>query len=218
MYRLLIWTFLQFLDIQIDVIQNCNVIHPLITCNHVSELDPVVLFYILNNEKIRYIARGDDINKVPIFKAICDYFDVIFIEPKLTLSREIKPGDSVCIFPEGTLFYKSSRERSDAYCDRISIPRFTNVLAPHETGFTMLQGILGKNNTKYTDITLIYDTDMSDSPEPLTIAELIKKRPQRIKVIISESDRPITETYRSKDALIGAYRNLQTANVIAETR
>ena len=209
MYNIVIDIILRILDIDIEVIRKCNVIHPIITSNHISEFDPVLLFYVLRNPKIRYIAGVDVIKKIPLINAICESLDVIFIEQDKQLAfdvlvRQIKPTDTVCIFPEGTLLFKSSVERSDVYCEKTGISKFKNVLAPRETGFSKIQEIMKCD--KYTDITIIYDVDTRQSVEPLTILELIRIRPKKVKIIIDESEMSITDTFRKKDDLIDTIR------------
>jgi 1-acyl-sn-glycerol-3-phosphate acyltransferase len=210
MYNIVIDIILRILDIDIEIIRKSNVIHPIITSNHISEFDPVLLFYVLRNPKIRYIAAGVDvIKKIPLINAICESLDVIFIEQHKqlandTLVRQIKPTDTVCIFPEGTLLFKSSIERSDLYCEKIGISKFKNVLAPRETGFSKIREILKCD--KYTDITIIYDVDTRQSTEPLTLLELIRIRPKKVKIIIDETEISITDTFRNKDELIETIR------------
>lgn len=223
MYELLIDIILHILNIEVEVIRKCNVIHPIITSNHISEFDPVVLFYVLRNDKIRYIAGTEVIKKVPIFNAICEFFKVIFIEKNKqlaseALTRELKCDDTICIFPEGTLLYKSSSERSDVYCEKTGFPKFKNVLAPRETGFTKIQEIMNRNGCKYTDITLIYDVDTRQLVEPMTIMEMLRLRPKKVKVIIDESDLSITETFRRKDDLIETYRNVPSNSFVEQIR
>ena len=222
MYELLIDIILHILNIEVEVIRKCNVIHPIITSNHISEFDPVVLFYVLRNDKIRYIANVD-VMKIPLFNAICEFFKVIFIEQNKqlaldALTRQLKSTDTVCIFPEGTLLYKSSAERSDVYCEKMGFPKFKNVLAPRETGFTKIQEIMKQTGCKYTDITLIYDVDTRQLVEPMTIMEMFRLRPKKVKVIIDESDLSITETFRRKDDLIETYRNVPSNSFVEQIR
>ena len=222
MYELLIDIILHVLNIEVEVIRKCNVIHPIITSNHISEFDPVVLFYVLRNDKIRYIANVD-VMKIPLFNAICEFFKVIFIEQNKqlaldALTRQLKSTDTVCIFPEGTLLYKSSAERSDVYCEKTGFPKFKNVIAPRETGFTKIQEIMKQTGCKYTDITLIYDVDTRQLVEPMTIMEMLRLRPKKVKVIIDESDLSITETFRRKDDLIETYRNVPSNSFVEQIR
>ena len=214
MYELLIEFLLRVLDIDVEVVKKCETIHPIIISNHISELDPALLFYVLKNENIRYIAGVEDIKKIPLFNAICEHFKVIFIERDKSKAYDAMTqqlngtSPTVCIFPEGTLFFKSSIERSDAYCDKMGIRKFKNVLAPREAGFSKLQELLGKQQSKYTDITLIYDVDMRPSETPLTIIEILKLRPKRVQIIIDETDLSISDAFRIKDDLIETQRNI----------
>ena len=173
------------------------------------KLDPVLVLYAIKKYKTRFIA-GPVAKENPFFNAICKSFDVIFIEQdKLIaydeLTRQIKRDDTICIFPEGTLIFKSSIERSNLYCDKSGINKFKNVLAPREAGFSIIQELLKSQHSKYTDITLLYDVDMKISDVPLTITELFNMRPKRIKIIIDESDLSITDAFRKKDRLIDKY-------------
>jgi len=223
MYELLIDIILHVLNIELEVIRKCNVIHPIITCNHISEFDPVVLFYVLRNNKIRYVAGVDVIKQVPILNAICEHFNVIFIYKNKqlaseALTRELKCDDTVCIFPEGTLLYKSSSERSDVYCEKMGFSKFKNVLAPREAGLSKIQEIMNRTDCKYTDITLIYDVDTRHSREPMTLLELLRIRPKKVRVIIDESNMSITDTFRKKDDLIETYRNSPSNSFVDQIR
>lgn len=209
LYILLSEFILNFLNIKVEVIWKCSTIHPIITSNHVSELDPLLLLYALKNDKIRYIADAA-LKTIPFFNLICENFDTIFIERNKdkafeTIAKQLKKDDTVCIFPEGTLYYKSSIQRSNNYCKRIWVSKYRNVLAPREAGFSKIQEILHQND-KYTDITLVYDVDMKHSVEPLTILEFFKIRPRNVKIIIDESSSSIVDTYRKKDDIIEYYR------------
>jgi 1-acyl-sn-glycerol-3-phosphate acyltransferase len=224
MYEILIEFILRVLDIDVEIVNNCETIHPIIVSNHISELDPVLLFYVLKNENIRYIAGVEVIKNIPIFNAICEHFKVIFIERDKSkaydaMTQQLKgTSPTVCIFPEGTLFFKSSIERSDAYCERMGIEKYKNVLAPREAGFSKLQELLGKQQCKYTDITLIYDLDMRQSETPLTILELFKLRPKHVKIIIDETDLSISDAFRKKDDCIEAHRKYCQFAKYSETR
>jgi 1-acyl-sn-glycerol-3-phosphate acyltransferase len=209
MYTFLIDSILQLLNIEVDVIQKCNRIHTVIVSNHVSEIDPVIILSVLKNYNIRFIA-GPVAKQNPLFNLICQWFNVIFIEQDKELAfqeltTKINQDDVVFIFPEGTLFFKSSVERSNVYCKKVGIRKFNRVLAPREAGFTKIQELL--KQTKYTDITLLYDIDTRNSDKPLTITELLTTQRKKIKIIIDESSLPITETFRKKDHLVRKHKN-----------
>ena len=209
MYTFIIASILQLLNIKVDVIQKCNRIHNVIVSNHVSEIDPVVILHAIQNYNIRFIA-GPLPKQDPLFNLICQWFNVIFIEQDRErafheLNINVKRDDTIFIFPEGTLFFKSSAERSDAYCKKKGIRNFNRVLAPKEAGFTKIKELL--KQTKYTDITLLYDVDTKHSDKPLTISELFTTRRKQITIIIDESSLPITETFRNKDRLIRKHLN-----------
>lgn len=204
MYTFLIDSILQLLNIEVEVIQKCNRIHNIIVSNHVSEIDPVIILSLLKNNNIRFIADVT-VKQNPLFNLICQWFNVIFIEQNKELafqelSAKIKRDDIIGVFPEGTLFFKSSLERSNAYCKKNGIRKFKRVLAPREAGFTKIQELL--KQTKYTDITLLYDIDTKSSVIPLTITELLTTKRKKIKLIIDESSLPITETFRKKDRIV----------------
>ena len=209
MYTLLTDQILKLLNIEVEVIKKCEHIHNVIVSNHVSEIDPVLILYAIQDYNVRFIA-GSIPKQNPFFRTICNWFDAIFIEQDKTiaydeLTRQIKQDDTICIFPEGTLLFKSSIERSNLYCDKTGIRKFKNVLAPREAGFSMIRGLLNSQHSKYTDITLLYDVDTKESTTPLTIVDFFNMQPKKIKIIIDETDLPITDTYRKKDRIIEKY-------------
>jgi 1-acyl-sn-glycerol-3-phosphate acyltransferase len=219
LYILLTEFIFNILNIKVDVIWKCATIHPIITSNHVSELDPIILLYVLKNDKIRFVADAE-VKKMPIFNIICEKFDVVFIERNKErafdmMDKSLNLDDTVCIFPEGTLFFKSSLERSDNYCNKIGVPKYKNVLAPRESGFNKIQNLLNQHD-KYTDITLIYDVDMQESREPLTILEIFRIKPRTVTVIIDETNSSIIDTYRKKDDIIGSYRRIATPSLFTK--
>jgi len=209
MDRLAIDILLRMLNIQVHVMGRCRTTHPVIISNHVSELDPVVLLYVLQNHRIRFVA-GADVKHNPMFKVVCDYFDVIWLgSDKRTalddIARQLRPNDAVCIFPEGTLFYRASAERSHAFCRKTGRRPFKHVLAPREAGFSKIRERL-KPHGAYTDITLVYDADMRKSDTPLVLTDLLNAKRKIVKVWIEETDSSLTDAYRRKDILIGQER------------
>ena len=201
---------LDFLGIPIEVHQFCDTTHKLVVSNHISELDPVVIIIALNTGRYRFIT-DIKVQDMPLVSTFAEILNVIYIERNASAIEKIRsnvlPTDNVCIFPEGTLYYKPMIERSNRYCRSKHIPVFQNVLAPRETGFNLVREIL--NVTKYTDITIKYiypnNSFLRESSTPLTIAHLLANKPTKILVSIHESSRPITETFRLKDMYLSVF-------------
>jgi hypothetical protein len=204
--------FLHLLDIELEVINQTSHFHPLCVSNHVSELDPIILYYIFmkNNASYRFISDVK-VKNIPIFGRISDGKNTIYIDrtkPKEAiqiLTNQVSSTDTICLFPEGTLYYKPMIQKSNNICKKNVIPRFRNVLCPKIHGYNE---IMKKIQPKYiTDSTLHYIYSkkqkyrLKKQENPLTIYELFKNPPKKICVIIQEkSCENIVSLFREKDA------------------
>jgi hypothetical protein len=182
-----------------------NEFQPLCVCNHVSELDPVLLTTLFDKYKVHYRFVSDErIKRWPIIGPIADHYDTIYITRDKRgieqLKQSVNPTDNVCIFPEGTLYYKDTVEKSNRICDKLKIPRYANVLCPKLSGFECLQSIL--QPTYVTDITLDYKFDELIN-DAITIPRLMLNRPKKIVIRIRKrrikGDHFLLELWRKKD-------------------
>ena len=180
---------------------------PILICNHVSELDPILLTMLFDKYKVHYRFVCDErIKHWAIINTVADYYDTIYITRDRRgveqLKQSVRPTDNVCIFPEGTLYYNDMIEKSNRICDKLGIRRFVKVLCPKRSGFNCLYSIL---KPKYvTDITLQYVfNDLRHLNEPLTIANLIVNRPSKIIITIQKrrikGSNFLMDTFRDKD-------------------
>ena len=107
-YTKIIELFLSNLNIQLKIINKTTKFHPLSISNHVSELDPFILYYLFSKYDMKYRFISDvRIQNIPIFGVISDMENTIyidrrnFIESKKTMEEQITKNDNICIFPEG---------------------------------------------------------------------------------------------------------------------
>jgi len=265
-----------------DILSNSTLFHPLVICNHVSELDPFLLFFIFQeNKKIYRFISDISIKDIPIFGYIAEFYNTIFVNSHYhntptrnlrqlsfempsfgsglsdnddlvctsslrkgvncltntpirrvkpirgsynhtqrmnnrTLEMEISKTDNICIFPEGTIYFKKTINRSNRFCkNKLKIPNFKNVLCPRVNGFATVNRILQPD--KITDITLEYiyldNPDfLQNNKVPLTIAFILLYPPSKIIITIREktieSENPelfIMNIFREKDAFIESH-------------
>ena len=140
-------------NIEFVIINKTSQFNSLSISNHVSELDPFLLFYVFYKNNISYRFVSDiKVKKIPIFGLIAKFMNYIFIDrnnPKEAidiLNKEIKSTDNIFIFPEGTLFYKPMIEKSNDICKKLNIKNFKNVLCPKINGYNCINKI--KNSEK----------------------------------------------------------------------
>ena len=182
----------------------------IVICNHVSELDPILLTLLFNKYNVKYRFISDErIKHWPIINTIANHYDTIYITRDgrgvEQIKQSVKQTDNICIFPEGTLYYKDMIEKSNRICDKHGVERFTNVLSPKLSGFNCLRTILKPNFV--TDITLQYVfNDVKQFNEPLTIANLIANPPSKIIITVQKrrikGNNFLMDIFRKKDIII----------------
>lgn len=216
MFNEIIKLFLRIHNITLEVNNEIDKFHSIVVSNHISELDPFILFLIFseNNMKYRFIS-DNRIKHIPFFGIIADHFNTIYIDRKkpdealYELNKNIHLHDNICIFPEGTMYYKNMIEKSNEICEKINIKNFKNVLCPKISGFNCIRSII--KPTYITDITLeyIYPDNypkdfIKNSDEPLTILFLMLFRPIKIicnikNIKVDTSNNFIINVFRNKD-------------------
>ena len=204
LYKQIIEIFLNSLHIELQIINKTTSsnyskinFHSLCISNHISELDPIILYYLFSQNNMKYIFISDKkVKKIPIFGLLSSIENTIYIDridhiqSIKELNEQVHKDDFVCIFPEGTLFYQPMIEKSNEICKKLNIPIFQNVLCPKINGYNELIKILQPN--MITDITLHYIYSkkskyiLKNSNSPLTILQLIKYPPKKIVIIIQE--------------------------------
>jgi 1-acyl-sn-glycerol-3-phosphate acyltransferase len=122
MFEEIIKLFLNIYNIklEIEINNDFDKFNSIVVSNHISELDPFILFLIFseNNMKYRFIS-DNKIKHIPFFGIIADYFNTIYIdrtnpsEALYELNKNINSNDNICIFPEGTMYYKKMIEKRD---------------------------------------------------------------------------------------------------------
>ena len=224
MFTHIIQMFLYMNNIRLEINSKIKKFYPIVVCNHISELDPFILFLIFSNNNIIYRFISDiKIKNIPIFGMVSNYLNTIYIDrtnPKEALNelnKNINPNDNICIFPEGTLYYKPMIKKSNKLCKKLNIEKFKNVLCPKNNGFNCIRNII---KPKYiTDITLkfIYSDNypknfIKNSNEPLTIMFLMKNPPVKIicniqNIKVKKSNQFIVDVFRNKDNKLKENRN-----------
>ena len=208
--------FLYVNNIQLEINNNTKKFYPIVVSNHVSELDPFILFLIFSNKNMNYRFISDKrIKTIPVFGLISSYLNTIYIDRQNSksaldeLKKNINKNDNICIFPEGTLYYKPMIKKSNTICKKLKIKKFKNVLCPKKSGFNCIKDII--NPTYVTDITLhfiypnYYPTNfIQNSNKPLTLSFLCEQPP--IKIIcdiknrkVKHLDNFIVKIFRKKD-------------------
>jgi 1-acyl-sn-glycerol-3-phosphate acyltransferase len=216
MFNNIIKLFLYMNNIKLEINNRIKKFQSIVVCNHISELDPFILYLIFENNNMQYRFISDiRIKNIPIFGMISNYYNTIYIDrtkPKEALeelNKNIDSNDNICIFPEGTLYYNPMIKKSNKICKKLEIKNFKNVLCPKISGFNCIKSII---KPKYiTDITLkfIYPDNypkdfIKKSNEALTIMFLIKNPPSKIicnikNVKIKKSNKFIIDIFRNKD-------------------
>jgi len=218
MFEELIKLFLNLYNIklQIEINNKFDKFHSIVVSNHISELDPLILFLIFSENNMEYRFISDNkIKDIPFFGMISDYFNTIYIdrtkpnEALDELNKNINSNDNICIFPEGTLYYKKMIEQSNKICKNIQIKEFKNVLCPKISGFNCIINII--KPTYITDITFkfIYPDNyptnfIKNSNEPLTILFLMEHPPEKIicsikNIKVQKTNNFIVDVFRNKD-------------------
>ena len=219
MFHHIIQLFLSMNNIILEINNEAKEFCSIVVSNQISELDPFILFLIFSNNNVEYRFISDNkIKDIPFFGMIADYYDTIYINRKNSkealheLKEEIDSDDNICIFPEGTLYYKKMIKKSDKICEKLQIKKFKNVLCPKISGFNCIMSIIKPNYI--TDITLkfIYPDNypkdfIKNSNDPLTILFLIEYPPIKIicnikNIKVKNSNDFIIDVFRDKDCEI----------------
>ena len=214
--------FLNINNITLKINNKIKKFHQIVVSNHISEVDPFILFLIFSNNNMKYRFISDNrIKNIPIFGIIANYFDTIYINREnskkalIKLNKNIKTDDNICIFPEGTLYYKPMIIKSNNICKKLQIKKFKNVLCPKKSGFNCIRSII--KPTYITDITLkfIYPDNypknfIKNSNDPLTILFLIKYPPSKIicnikNIKVKKSNKFIIDVFRNKDTELSTH-------------
>ena len=213
MFVYIIKLFLYLNNIKLEINNKIKKFYPIVVSNHVSELDPFILYLIFNNHNVKYrFISANRIKNIPIFGLIANYFDTIYIDrtkPKNAineLKKKITKKDNICIFPEGTLYYKDMIKKSNKICKKLNIKKFKNVLCPKISGFNTIKSILQPRYITNITLKFIYSDKkfIKNSKDPLTILFLIKNPPIKIICVIknikvNKSKNFIVELFRNKD-------------------
>ncbi len=179
--------------------------------NHVSEFDVFLLYVLFINDNFNYKWVSDErFKNFPVLGSWATYNKTIFISRTdgsgcKSIKQNAQSSDNIFIFPEGTLFYKKSIDKSNETCKQIGIKKYENVLCPKLNGFNMLCKIL---KPKYiTNITLEYIFDdknfLKKSNEPLTISNMYKNPPKKIIITVDRirysEEININQIFRDKE-------------------
>ena len=216
--------FLNSLNIKLKIINKTkhSDFHSLSISNHISELDPIILYYLFEkyNVKYRFIC-SNHLQYIPIIGILGYIENTIYIDRQnhtqsiKTINEEVEKDDFICIFPEGTLYYKPMIKKSNDLCKKLNIPDFKNVLCPKLNGYNEIVKILKPK--MITDITLhyIYSNKSKyipkNSNDALTILQLMNYPPKKIVIIIQEKsiiDTNIMSIFREKDKEMDDYLSL----------
>ena len=202
----------RWLDIQrveLVILNHTTRFHPLAISNHVSEFDPFLLWYVFRRHNVRYRFISDQkVRQIPVLGWLSDLERSIYIDrnnPSAAiqcLQEQMTLTDHICLFPEGTLYYKPTIEHSHALCRKLGVAPFTNVLCPKRTGYTTVGRLL--QPARITDLTIHYRyadrSTLRTSPVPLTMLYFLQRPPQQIIVTIREKPYlDIMVLFREKD-------------------
>ena len=204
--------FLYSKNIKLEIINNSSCFHSLCISNHVSELDPILLLYVFNKySSLKYKFISDKhVKKIPIIGQLSNMIDTIYIDRNdtlysITIIKEyVTKNTNICMFPEGTLFYKPTIKKSNKLCNKLNILPFNNVLCPKINGFNEIYNIIKPKQISVITFHYIYSTKSnykhSDSNIPLTFVNLIKNPPTKIVIIINEkSNKNVMKLFRQMD-------------------
>ena len=212
---LVIKLFLFICNIEIEIINKCKKMHPIAICNHITKLDPLIMYMVLYilHSKYRFIS-DIDIKKIPIIYNFAKQYKTIFITRDENgfekIKKKIKPNDNIFIFPEGYLYHKTTVIKSNDLCKKLNIKNFNNTLCPKNKGFNFISKILKPK--KISDFTLKYqfknNIGLKDIEKPITINNFFKFMPSKIIVVIEEKKidykdvNTVTNLFREKDLLL----------------
>ena len=137
----------------------------IILSNHISECDFMLLSYIFNNFKNMSTTKTCCVAKKEVGYKISGCGIISLFTGDIFLNRNIhldnkklsSQNDSnlLVIYPEGTVYTKEKKYKSDEYCKKNNLPIYNYHLYPRITG---IKTILETNNKfKYFyDITIVY--------------------------------------------------------------
>lgn len=205
---------LKFYNIELDVKYLTPDLYNLAISNHISELDFLILFKILD-KKYKYIAnnRIKLLENIPILN-LWTKNELIYVKRDSNIGvedikRDVNPNDNILIFPEGTLLYKSTFDFRNNECIKKNIIPYNNVLLPKKNGFDTLTQILKPEYiTNITFKYILYDNIIIQNLDnPITIMnyfnlKLIKKIIVVVDKIKFENNTDINDIFREKDKLI----------------
>ena len=138
----------------------------IITQNHLTEFDSLFYYALFDNN------LNSSYNSITLMKkavayqllgvGIIDFFgnDVFLsrniIRDSNNLNNISKNNNAIYLFPEGTVFTKETKNKSDIFSRSQNLPIYEYVLYPRVTGISM---IIKNNNIKTLyDITTMFDT------------------------------------------------------------
>jgi 1-acyl-sn-glycerol-3-phosphate acyltransferase len=152
-----------------EIYQNKNQI--IVIQNHISEIDSLFFYSLFNNNpdpnfnSVTLMKKGVAYQLLGI--GIMDLFgDDVFLSRNIirdsyNINNIKKENNVVYFFPEGTIYTKETKARSDAYCITQNLPIYKYVLYPRITGLGMI--IANNNVNKLYDITCIFDSISKDN-------------------------------------------------------
>lgn len=148
----------------------------IIICNHQTTIDWLYLLqfaYLFDGSFIKIILKKE-LLKIPIIGQAMQFFEFIFLNRKWKQDQEIlyescsviktdKNAFWILIFPEGTIFTKETKQKSDDYGKLYNLKNFENVLLPKDKGLNFcLQNL--PCDVIY-DLTIGYSNSLSYSHE-----------------------------------------------------
>lgn len=197
-YNIII-TLLQYLyNIEIIITGDIPVKkNSLFISNHPTELDWLWLFKYFSLEPSLFIrlVLKESIKKIPLFGWTLKLFNYLFIgrdwdKDKKSIKKYfiksskvnmnfISDCNSLLIFPEGTVIWKGSIDKSNKFAEENNLSKYTETIHPRTTGLQYIYDINKNTNFPFQNC---YDLTISYYPvRPSNILELFKgKIPKKI--------------------------------------
>jgi lysocardiolipin and lysophospholipid acyltransferase len=151
----------------------------IITCNHRTRLDWLLLWIILAEipgaTHALKIVLKDELSRIPLFGWAMQTFRFIFMSRKFAVDEErmktavnyyqaTQERTFLLIFPEGTDLHPGAIAKGKEFAEKMKIAVYTHVLHPRSTGFTSLVKELGDSLHEIVDLTMGYEDFDPNSP------------------------------------------------------
>lgn len=207
---------LKIMNIEISVCLKTSNFSSLAISNHVSELDPFLLYVIFcdyNIKNYKWIC-DERLKNITIFRKLAKLDKIILINRTNIgidqINKKVKSNDNIFLFPEGTIYYKQMIKKSNIICNKLEINPYKKVLCPKINGFNTIVKILKPKFV--TDITLDYifkdKNYLKKLTSPLTIQHLLFNPPEKIIITIQKckidyiDTNTIMKIFRKKDKFL----------------